>query len=83
MNITASIQARMGSSRLPGKVLKEIQGQPVLKLLINRLKKCDFLDDIIVATSISKADDILHQWCLEENINCFNFNLISEILWNY
>ena len=71
IRVIASIEARMGSSRLPGKVLKEIQGQPVLKLLINRLKKCQFLDDIIVATSVSKADDILHQWCVEENINCF------------
>ena len=45
------IQARMLSKRLPGKVLKKILGKPMIELIIQRLKKCKEVDEIIVATS--------------------------------
>jgi glutamate-1-semialdehyde 2,1-aminomutase len=51
VNIVAIVQARVGSTRLPGKVLKPILGIPMIELLINRLKKSKLLDEIIVATS--------------------------------
>ena len=54
------IQARMGSSRLPGKILMDIlPNQPMLDLIIGRLHKSKLVDMIIIATSTSPADDIL------------------------
>ena len=49
MVINAIIQARLGSTRLPGKVLMEIEGKPLLQYLIERLKKCTRIDKIILA----------------------------------
>jgi spore coat polysaccharide biosynthesis protein SpsF len=56
MTTTAIIQARMGSSRLPGKVLMEISGKPLLWHVINRIKQCKSIHQIVVATS-SRPDD--------------------------
>lgn len=57
MTIVATIEARMGSSRLPGKVLMPAGGQPLLGILIERLKRVPQLDRIVVATTIHGADD--------------------------
>ncbi len=57
MNVVAVIQARMGSARLPGKVLMPILGQPLLALLIDRVRRARRLDQILVATSEEKRDD--------------------------
>jgi spore coat polysaccharide biosynthesis protein SpsF len=56
MHIVAIIQARMGSTRLPGKVLKDIAGKPVLWHEINRLKETKLINEIVVATT-RKAED--------------------------
>jgi spore coat polysaccharide biosynthesis protein SpsF len=61
----ASIEARMGSSRLPGKVLMDIEGKPALTRVYERLKQCKTLDGIILATSTNATDDVLEQWALE------------------
>lgn len=55
--IVASIEARMTSSRLPGKVLMEAGGKPLLQILIERLKKSRFIHDIVVATTVNAQDD--------------------------
>lgn len=55
--IAAIIQARMNSTRLPQKVLKEVVGKPLLELLIERLRCCRYLDDIIIATTVGPVDD--------------------------
>ncbi|MFA6279082.1 MAG: glycosyltransferase family protein [Candidatus Paceibacterota bacterium] len=57
--IVATIEARMSSSRLPGKVLMPIGGVPALELLIGRLKRSQYLDQICVATTINHADDAI------------------------
>jgi len=69
--IVASIEARMGSTRLPGKVLMDIHGKPALQRLIGRLRMCRTLDDIVVATSTGAGDDILAQWCAGNGVACF------------
>jgi len=51
------IEARMASTRLPGKVLRPILGRPMLALMIERLERCATLDGIVVATTIAGADD--------------------------
>ena len=56
MKIAAIVQARMGSSRLPGKVLEDVIGKPMLWHLINRLKRSKSLDEIIIATTFSEVD---------------------------
>jgi spore coat polysaccharide biosynthesis protein SpsF (cytidylyltransferase family) len=55
----AIVQARMGSTRLPGKVMADICGKPVLMHVIDRLKGCKLLDDIVIATTINNIDDII------------------------
>ena len=55
--VVASIQVRTGSTRLPGKVLKKICNKPMLLLMLERLSKCELLDDIIIATTNNKNDD--------------------------
>lgn len=71
MNITASIQARMGSTRLPGKVLKCVDNKPLLLWQIERIRKSRLVDNIIVATSTSKLDDEIVDFCLNNNIQFF------------
>ncbi|MGB9200159.1 cytidylyltransferase domain-containing protein, partial [Methanobacterium sp.] len=56
-NIVVIIQARIGSSRLPGKVLMDISGKPMLWHVIERVKKSKKIDYIIVATT-SKSEDL-------------------------
>lgn len=59
MKVLAIIQARMGSSRLRGKSLTPIAGVPLLYRVINSVKKIDFIDEIIVATTDLPEDDLI------------------------
>lgn len=61
----------MNSSRLPGKVLKEILDKPLLEFLIERVKKSSLLDEIIIATSHKSCDDVIQRFCNERDIKCF------------
>lgn len=63
MKITAIIQARMGSTRLPGKVLMEVGGKTVLAHLIDRLKCVSFIDEIVVATTTQPRDSQIAALC--------------------
>lgn len=66
----AIIQARMGAKRLPGKLLKELSGIPLLKFQNQRLTKAK-IDKIVIATSLSGADDAIANFCRENSISCF------------
>lgn len=59
MKVLAIIQARMGSERLPGKVIKPILGKPLIIYTLDRLKKSKYIDEIILATSNLDKDNIL------------------------
>jgi len=59
MKVAAIIQARMGSARLPGKVMIDIAGKPMLEHVVERLKKCQRVDEIIIATSDMPEDEVL------------------------
>ena len=69
--IVASIEVRMTSSRLPGKVLMPINNIPALELMIRRVSKSKQLHEIIVATTINKEDEAIVQWCEQNNIQYF------------
>tara|TARA_B110000967_G_scaffold208965_1_gene263065 strand:- start:2395 stop:3156 length:762 start_codon:yes stop_codon:yes gene_type:complete len=71
MKIVASIQARLGSSRLPGKVLKDINGKPMLLRHIERLRRSRLLDDVVVATSVNPLDDKIEEFCINNDIKFF------------
>lgn len=58
-------QARTGSTRLPRKVLLEVNDTPLLKIHLDRLNKSKNVDKIIVATTISKEDDIIEKLCAD------------------
>ncbi|HEX4177814.1 MAG TPA: NTP transferase domain-containing protein [Rhizomicrobium sp.] len=68
IRVVAVIQARMGSTRLPGKVLKPIAGKPLLWHIVHRLKACRLLEDIAVATSVNPADEAIVEWCNQEGV---------------
>jgi spore coat polysaccharide biosynthesis protein SpsF len=59
----AIIQARMGSTRLPGKVLKDLAGETVLARVVNRTGRATLLDEVVVATSVLPADDPIVKEC--------------------
>jgi len=71
LSIGTIIQARMGSTRLPGKVLKVIGKITLLEHIIFRLKKLETNTKVIVATSTLQKDDQLEQFCKMHNILCF------------
>jgi spore coat polysaccharide biosynthesis protein SpsF len=69
--IAAIIQARMGSTRLPGKVMKNIRGKPVLWHVVLRVSQSACIDKIIVATTTEPDDDIIKEFCDAEKIPVF------------
>ena len=71
MKIACSIQARMNSERLPGKVMMEVGGQPLLGHQIDRLKQCKSLSEIIVATTTTAVDDNIEDLCLKKGVSVF------------
>jgi spore coat polysaccharide biosynthesis protein SpsF len=66
--VIASIEARMGSSRLPGKVLADIAGEPALTRLVRRLRLAKGLDGIVLATTTEPADDVLEEWAGRQTV---------------
>ena len=64
----AIVQARMGSSRLPGKVMKAILGRPMLGHIVERLRAVPALADVVVATSDREQDEAICAFCAGENI---------------
>ena len=80
--IVAILQARMGSSRLPGKVMKEILGKPMLALQLERIARCKNIDKLVVATSSQHADDSIAVLCKNLGVPCFRGSL-NDVLDRY
>jgi spore coat polysaccharide biosynthesis protein SpsF len=71
MKIVATIEARMTSSRLPGKVLMEALGQPMLYHLVRRLRAVPSIDEIVLATTVNATDDVLIEFAKREGIRAY------------
>ena len=70
-NISAIIQARIGSTRLPGKVLMKLNEDTILSLLLKQLKHSKFLDEKIIATTNNPKDDVIEKFTTSNNIKLF------------
>ena len=71
MTIIATVSVRMGSSRLPGKVLYPVAGQPLLGHLLDRLARARRLDGVVVATSVRPENDVIAAYCRTRGTPCF------------
>ena len=68
------LQARMGSSRFPGKVLLPIpllEGKPIIQRIIDELAFSSFMGEVILATSITQENNVLYDYCQSNSINCY------------
>jgi len=65
------IQARKGSTRLPGKVLKRVKGLTLLEYEVRRVRRAKKIDKIVVATTVNKADDEIEILCGSMGVDCF------------
>jgi spore coat polysaccharide biosynthesis protein SpsF len=77
--ILAVLQARVTSKRLPGKVLKEILGKPMLALQIERIQSAAQIDHLVVATSNDNSDQPIAQLCSELKVDCC-FGSLDDVL---
>ncbi len=81
MKTTIIVQARMGSSRFPGKILKPILGEPVLFRQLERIRKATSFDNLVVATTTRPDDDVIAEECKKRNYDVYrgsNENLLDR-----
>ncbi|MBN8235730.1 glycosyltransferase family protein [Halobacillus kuroshimensis] len=71
MKVVAVIQARMGSTRLPGKVLKMAAGKPLLQYQIERVQRASCIDQLVVSTTVHSGDDAIEHLCSQLGTACF------------
>ena len=69
--IVAIIQARMGATRLPGKVMMEVNGVPLIKYQVERIKRSKLIDEIVIATTHKVDDDPIVELCKKDDIDYF------------
>lgn len=79
MMTAAVIQARMTSTRLPGKVLMDAAGKPLLWHIIHRARQCRGVDTVAVATSDDASDDALEGFCRAEGVACIRGPLLNVL----
>jgi spore coat polysaccharide biosynthesis protein SpsF len=81
--IVAIVQARMGSARLPGKVLMDIAGATMLDRVLERTSRSALLDEVLVATTTERVDDELSDYCTGRGWRCFRgsqFDVLDRYL---
>jgi spore coat polysaccharide biosynthesis protein SpsF len=75
LNTTAIIQARMSSSRLPGKVLLDLNGQSMLERVVRRARQARQVDQVVVATTLEDSDQPVVDFCAGRGYPCFRGSL--------
>ncbi|MYL21514.1 NTP transferase domain-containing protein [Halobacillus litoralis] len=71
MKIVAVIQARMGSTRLPGKVLRKVGGKTLLEYQVERVQRASCIDQLVVSTTVKPGDDEIERLCSRIGTACF------------
>ncbi|HEY7098199.1 MAG TPA: glycosyltransferase family protein [Terriglobales bacterium] len=71
MKIVVIIQARMGSTRLPGKVMRDLGGDTVLARVVQRVRRIGLIDHVVIATTKDRRDDIIANECQRLDVDCF------------
>ena len=69
--IIAVVQARMGSTRLPGKVLRSIAGKPMIGWIVERLSKCKEVGEIVICTTQKSRDNAIVRFATREGFSYF------------
>lgn len=82
MKVVSIIQARMSSTRLPGKVLMPLANKPVLAHVVERVRACKTIDEVVVATSTDPTDDAIAAWCEVAGVSCYRGSL-NDVLDRY
>src|SRR5512146_425056 len=77
--VVAIIQGRMTSSRLPGKILADIQGQPMLQRVFVRASRAAPLDETVFATTTDRSDDPVAEYCDFSGIPCTRGSLYDVL----
>src|SRR5579863_4675968 len=71
MRVVTIIQARMGSTRLPGKVMLDLRGKTVLARVVERMRRAKFAGEVVVATTTNSADDVIVAECRSLCVSAF------------
>lgn len=82
MRTIVIVQARMGSTRLPGKVMLPLSGRPILGRLLERLGRVSLADGVVVATTTSLADDAIEVYCRNNGVNYYRGSE-NDVLFRY
>lgn len=69
--VTTIIQVRIGSTRLPNKVMEKILGKSMLERMIERTRKAKLIDEIIIATTTEPGDDVIEKWAKDNGLKCY------------
>lgn len=69
--VVAIIQGRMASSRLPEKIMQDIEGKPMLAWVIDQARKARYIDQVVVATTMDASDDAVEEFCRAYQVDCF------------
>jgi spore coat polysaccharide biosynthesis protein SpsF len=69
--IVLIVQARMESTRLPGKVLRNVEGKPLLQFQLERLRRVQGIDRIVIATTLNQADNQIEKFCKHMDVDCY------------
>jgi spore coat polysaccharide biosynthesis protein SpsF len=80
--IICIIQARMGSTRLPGKTMMDVEGNPLLYHVIQRIKKSKKINKLVIATTSNEEDNVIEEYCKKLNVNCFRGDS-KNVLYRY
>ena len=75
MKVAAVLQARMSSTRFPGKMLHHVLGRPILGYVLDRVGHSREIDQVIVATSVEDSDSPIAEYCRDIGVECFRGSL--------
>lgn len=79
MMIVAIVQGRMTSKRLPGKILLDLGGQPMLARVLQRVRRSRLIDQLVMATTVDSSDDPVAEFCRQRGYACFRGNLFDVL----